>query len=354
MTTTEGTILYCGNTEPGWTGHNRVVALRAAGFAVETVNSMPMLIMGNRLERSIATRKHVGRAVAAFNRLLKDHARAGRYDAVFVDKGVWIWPETLRALKAASRWGLAIHFTPDAQFLENRSRHFYRALPDYDLAITTKTFEIDAYRKAGAPEVKLLLQGHGHSLAPVDPTEIPADLRSEVAFVGHCQPAYARFLQTLSYRVPLAIWGPRWIRYAKAHAWARGVVRNEGIYGPDYARALSGAKIAIGLLSKRIPETTTTRTFEIPACGTMLLAERTADHQALFEEGVEAEFFDSVEECADKARFYLANDTAREMIAAAGLRRCRSSGYSTHAQFEVVIDWIMARRKNYRKAPLRS
>ena len=82
------------------------------------------------------------------------------------------------------------------------------------------------------------------------------------------------------------------------------MIQGDACYGVDYARALTGAKIAIGLLSKRIPETTTTRSFEIPACGTMLLAERTQDHQALFEEGVEAEFFDSAEECADKARFY--------------------------------------------------
>lgn len=340
----KGKLLYCGNTEPGWTGHARVTALRNAGFEVVTANSAPMLTMGNRLERSAAARVKIGRGVLAFNRLLMDHARAGGYDAVFVDKGIWIWLETLRALKASARWGLAIHFTPDAQFLENRSRHFYRALPVYDLAITTKSFEIDAYHKRNAREVMLLLQGYGHDLAPVNPAMIPADLRSEVAFIGHCQAAYATFLETLAARVPLAIWGPGWVRYAQRHAWAQGVVRSDGIYGIGYPSALSGAKIAIGLLSKRIPETTTTRSFEIPACGTMLLAERTADHQALFEEGVEAEFFDSMEECADKARFYLANDTAREMIAAAGLRRCHSSGYSTQAQFETVIDWIHNRQ----------
>lgn len=340
MTANRGTILYCGNTQPGWTGHDRVAALRDRGFAVVTANSRPMLTMGSRLERSVAARTLFGRGVAAFNRLLTDHARAGGFDAVFVDKGVWIWPGTMRALKAAARWGVAVHFTPDAQFLENRSRHFFRALPDYDLAITTKTFEIDAYRAAGAPEVKLLLQGHGRHLAPVDPANIPVPLRSEVAFVGHCQPAYAAFLESLLARVPLAIWGPGWVRHAQRHAWAGGVVRGDGIYGPDYPRVLAGAKIALGLLSKRIPETTTTRSFEIPACGTMLLAERTDDHKALFEEGVEAEFFDSVEECADKAQFYLADDAARERIAAAGLRRCHASGYSTQAQFKAVVDWI--------------
>jgi spore maturation protein CgeB len=337
-------VLYVGSLRAGGNGLDRVTLFEAAGFTVQLANRFEYMCRGSRIERSLAARYHIGRGPHGFDCLLRTCAAEGGFDLVFVDKGVWVRPETLQKLRAAASLGLAIHYTPDAQFLENRSRYFFRALPIYDMAITTKPFECDAYRAAGAKDLRLIHQGFGARMVPIARKEIAEELRSEVCFIGHCQPAYAIFLQNLAERVPLAIWGPKWIRYAKSHAWARNVVRSDGVYGLDYSRALSGAKIAIGLLSKRIPETTTTRSFEIPACGTMLLAERTADHQALFEEGVEAEFFDSMEECADKARFYLANDTAREMIAAAGLRRCHSSGYSTQAQFETVIDWIHNRQ----------
>jgi spore maturation protein CgeB len=282
-------------------------------------------------------RYHVGRGVRAYNRFLQAQADKGGFDLVFVDKGVWVWPETLQKLKRAARAHLAIHFTPDAQFLEQRSRHFLHGLRQYDLAI-------DAYRSAGAREIKLLLQGYGESITPVPQPEIPDALRSKVCFIGHCQPHYATTLQHLASRLPLKIWGPNWMAYAARNDWARDIVQGDSCYGEDYARALSGAKIAIGLLSKRIPETTTTRSFEIPACGTMLLAERTAEHQALFEEGLEAEFFDGAEECAEKAVHYLENETARERIAAAGHARCQNSGYSTTDQFSTVVDWIDASR----------
>jgi spore maturation protein CgeB len=317
----------------------------AAGYDVLQADRFAFMQAGTRIERSIAARFHRGRSVHAFNRMLRAHARAGDYDVVFVEKGVWVWPSTLRRLKTAARQGLAVHYTPDAQFLENRSRHFRRGLPLYDLAVTTKPFEREAYRAAGARAVRLIHQGHGSRLHPVPMADIPAHLRSEVCFIGHCQPHYAALLRHLAERVPLKIWGPNWTAYAARNDWARGVVQGDACYGAEYACALSGAKIAIGLLSKRIPETTTTRSFEIPACGTLLLAERTEDHRALFEEGHEAEFFDSAEECAQKAADLLQNEGARSRMAAAGLARCRESGYSSAEQFGTIMDWLEARQE---------
>lgn len=50
----------------------------------------------------------------------------------------------------------------------------------------------------------------------------------------------------------------------------------------------------------------------------MLLAERTAEHQELFEEDSEAVFFDSEAELRDKVVFYQLNAKARRAIAQAG------------------------------------
>lgn len=299
-----------------------------------------LLLRATRIERSVAARHHTGRSVIGFNRMLEKHAKDGSYDIVFVDKGVWVRPETLLKLKKAARKQIAIHYTPDAQFFENCSRHFFSGLPEYNLCVTTKPFELDQYTGAGAREVKLIQQGYGARLRPTRSAEIPDSLKSDVCFIGHCQPHYAAFLEKFARQIPLKIRGPRWTAFARKNNWARGVVQGEGCYGDDYTRALSGAKIAIGLLSKRIPETTTTRSFEIPACGTMLLAERTDDHLALFEEGREAAFFDDVSECIEKATYYLENGAELDAIAAAGRKRCLRSNYSVEGQFESIVEWI--------------
>ena len=128
-------------------------------------------------------------------------------------------------------------------------------------------------------------------------------------------------------------------------SWAQPCVRGDGIWGDRYPIALTCAKIALGLLSKRIPETTTTRTFEIPATGTFMLAERNTDHLAHFEEGKEAEFFTSDDELRDKIRFYLRHDAARIRIAAAGRERCLKSAYSHEHQMRRVFERLRERNR---------
>ena len=75
-------------------------------------------------------------------------------------------------------------------------------------------------------------------------------------------------------------------------------------------------------------DTFTTRTFEIPACGGFLLAERSEMHNKLFIEDKEAVFFSDKEELVEKVKFYLNNDEKRNLISINGNKRINSSNYS--------------------------
>jgi hypothetical protein len=122
----------------------------------------------------------------------------------------------------------------------------------------------------------------------------------------------------------LKIWGPDWEYHARRDAHLRSFVKGGPVWGHDYVKALGGACIGLGLLSKYCPDQFTTRSFEIPAAGTMLLAERTDEHSELFQEGTEAEFFSSYEELVDKLHFYSKNESARALIAKHGRQRALS------------------------------
>ena len=85
----------------------------------------------------------------------------------------------------------------------------------------------------------------------------------------------------------------------------------------------------------------TTRTMEIPACGGFMLAERTAEHENLFEEGKEAEFFSHNEELYEKCLKYLNDDYLRNKVAKAGYNKCIKAGYSNFDTIKAVIERIL-------------
>ncbi len=80
-----------------------------------------------------------------------------------------------------------------------------------------------------------------------------------------------------------------------------------------------------------------------------MLHERNNVVAALFEEGVEAEFFGSEEELLAKCRHYLANPEERQRIAEAGRRRCERSGYSEVDRVREIVpalaEALRARRR---------
>jgi spore maturation protein CgeB len=91
---------------------------------------------------------------------------------------------------------------------------------------------------------------------------------------------------------------------------------------------LKEGKIVLGLLCKIHPDQTTTRTFEIPASGSFLLAERTEEHESLFEDEKEAIFFNSLEDLKHKVKYYLENNFERESIAKNGHEKIKNANYS--------------------------
>lgn len=333
-------ILYAGELWEGSTALDRLRALERLGAKIVPFNTTPFESRF-RLVRSLSHRLNTGPPLASLNRQLRSFilAQQPAPDIVYIDKGVWIRPETLSDVADRTK-ALLVHFTPDAALTSGyRSRHFVRAMGLYDLCVTTKVWEVPRYKAEGARRVMLTTQAFERSrFFPVPPD--PA-LASDVAFVGVYKRGYAPPLRAASsLGVGLAIWGRGWRRYARTHTWASHAVRGDGIWGLDYPRALCSAAICLGLLSKLIPETSTTRTFEIPACGGFLLAERSDEHRAFFDEGREAEYFASHEEMQDKIRFYLAHDEKRRAIAEAGRARCLSSPYSNDDVMDRVLQEI--------------
>jgi spore maturation protein CgeB len=316
-------VLYVGQLWEGGTCLERARVLGEQGWKLIPFDITPYLTARSRVARVAQNRLLLGPDVSALNRDLL--ARANRLDAidvVWIDKGRWVFSETLETLRLKTT-GCFVHYTPDPVFTRHTSRHFERAIPLYDLLVTTKRYELHQYREAGARQVLFTWQGIDDRFARNDFCGMIDGLhRRGVVFIGHRERHYSRLLASVAKaHAELKICGPGWETLPGMRRGLAERIEGGALWGEDYVNRLARARIALGLLSKYYPDQFTTRSFEIPAAGTLLIAERTAQHEELFEEGTEAEFFSSAEELSDKIGFYLRNDAARRRIAEKGRSR---------------------------------
>jgi glycosyltransferase involved in cell wall biosynthesis len=229
--------------------------------------------------------------------------------------------------------------------------HWYtRCLPIFDRNYFYRRSNCGEAISAGATHAEVMLpyfMPWQDRPVAMSPNELQR-FSTEVVFVGHYEPdgreQSIRALVDAGIRVKL--WG--------GHYWSRKVLGD--LYpklapivpaeGDDYAKALCGAKICLCFLSKLNRDTYTRRCFEIPACGRVMLAQRTDDLLNMFKEDEEACFFSSNEELVAKAKWLLANPDIRERIAQAGLRRVWADGHDVNSRARQFLEVINQRQDN--------
>ena len=339
-----GCILYIGPMWQGGTCRERALVLQKYGYTIIDIDTAPYLEQTSRVVRAFEHRILWGPNVIALNNsILKYSREIQKIDIIWIDKARWLFPEVLRKIKKETN-AICIHYTPDPAFTLHTSRHFVQAIPIFDLCITTKAYELNTYRYYGAKNVLFTLQGIDDRFISL--AQPPNTLRqSSSVFVGHCEPHYINVVKTAALVDPnLSVYGSGWTKAAKVNPILSSHVKAEGAWGLDYVRVLASAKIGLGLLCKKYPDQFTTRSFEVPGAGAMLIAERTEAHQELFIEGVEAEYFSTIDEMKEKLKFYLVNESARLKIAAAGQARCLGE-YHWSKVLLPAVKWIESFKK---------
>lgn len=333
-------ILYVTNVRPGSITERRIGSFRRLGHEVEAFDLAPYLArLRNPLTRRMAHKLDLGFVVGRINRDLRERARTGGYDLAFVAKGTLIHPETVSLLREMARSKICVHYSADPTLIRYRTRFFVRSVPEYTLCVTTKSYDMPLYHQLAPRDLLLVSQGYDPEMALPRGRE-RSELRWDVIFIGHAERHYMDMIDAVSgVTKSIAIWGA-WEKFARKDARIRDFWCGGSVFGTDYARLLASGRLALGLVSQLHPDASTTRTFEIPAAGSFLLAERTDEHEQLFHEGVEAAFFGSSEELQERVEHYLLHPAEREEIAQRGQGRCLAN-YSN----DDILATILARAR---------
>ena len=343
-------ILFLGEIEPGQTSLMRMRAFKRLGHEVRGVHTIEPWRRTSWFQRQLQRRLHRGPIIDRINSMVLKAAREFKPELVWAEKQEYLHLQTLRDMHHLGT--RLIHFTPDPYFSLDwkRTPLMDKAMAAFDVLVYCKAYEHTNYKAMGPPTVYMPLGYCDEVHRPLKSSDSRWDC--EVGFLGGWEPRREHLLHTVAQtNIRLKIWGGAW-DFLHDGRWTlrrqivlRQLAGKDGfrfhrdpllaaahqggeVYADDYARALAGARIGLGFLRKVCDDQHTTRTFEIPACGSMLLADRTTEHQEFFREGIEADYFKGEEELIDKIHFYSTNQQARRRISSAGLRRCRTSRYS--------------------------
>lgn len=267
-------------------------------------------------------------------------------DLVYVLGGELLGPEVVLWLKHKFSIPILLLNNDDPTGTRDWRRFFSlrAALPFYDLCVCVREINMLEWLAVGVKRVFRVWMFFDEVV------HLPSNLMDDVVrlesdcllFIGtHITGEHRdNFLLKLKQAgLPIQIIGARWQR---SPHWSelRQCHKGNAFWGTAYASALAKASICLGFLSHGNRDLHTQRSVEAPFAGGLFCAERTSEHQLLYEEGYEAIFWESAEECILVCRDLLNDPLQRESIRHAGSSRVRELGVGNEDLSRSILNAI--------------
>jgi len=337
-------ILYIGQYGQGTTARMRIDTLtKILDYPKLNIIDIGSLMKSSpRIWRSIGFRYKIGPLINLVNKQIAEKLKnTNEYELIWIDKNIFISEENMNQLKSVGN--ILVHYTPDCAFYLNHSKHFISSLKYFDFVITTKSFELPEYYKYKSPEnVIYVNQGYDKSLHR--PYYNYDEKDDSLVFIGLYEKSRANLIShLLKSNIQIKLGGKNWQKFVGQHSHFNNFqFIGDGLFKGEYAKAISASKFGLGLLSKKFPELHTTRTIEIPACGTALLTERNPETEKLFDND-EVIFYKDLDDLVEKTSYYTKNPIELKKIIARAEKRVSESGYDYQSILNKVLNKILSR-----------
>jgi spore maturation protein CgeB len=349
-------ILYLGHKYG--TSRHRAEALRRLGNRVTILDPWKLFIKNkilNKVMGKLVFEAGAGWLEPYVRRRILNKLKNRHVDVVWSDQCVFLGRATASELRCQTNY-MVTYAIDDPFGTRDRNKFtLYReALGLFDLVVVVREPNVTEAYEHGARNVLRVFRSAdeiAHRPLVLTP-EKGIRWASDVTFIGTWMPERGPFLKRLmELGVPLTIYGNRW---QKAWEWPvlKKVWRGPGLVGESYVKAIQGAKVCIGLISKGNRDLHTQRSAEIPYIGSVLCAKRTDEHMAMYRENKEAVFWNTPEECAKKCFALLSDEPKRKAIARAGRECCLLNGYLNEPIMERILNNLLTIEEE--KRPLHS
>ncbi len=257
------------------------------------------------------------------------------FDIIWVFKGMELTPPTLQTLKKQTT--RLINFNPDNPFIFSgkgsgndnitKSIHLFDEHFTYDYEVKSR-IELEF-------GVKCTLVPFGFDNEVISIEELyEVEEINAVCFVGNPDDYRIKILQEiLNKGLPLHVYGHEWHKHLKHH----NLTIHGAVYEKDYYKTIRKYRVQLNIMRVHNLDSHNMRSIEVPGCGGIMLAPRTKDHVAFFEEGQEAYFYNNARELVEQAEMILG---LGELDSAALRIKARSKVESKFYYNKLIITFI--------------
>lgn len=271
------------------------------GESTESFSFIPALkALGHEVALFDSWNKTAFENYSELNKALVQVCKQERPSVIFwVAMTVEIWIETLDYIRES--FGIRIlHWAPDDSW--KFQQHSRLVASHVALCVTTYPEYLGKYKKVGALAVQ---SGWGVPEAWRGSCIPAIDCKYDVTFVGSAQPARKAMISALeTFGVKVQCFG---------YGWPNGPVSANDI--PEIYR---NSRISLNFSDSTGDNQIKARIFEVTGSGGFLLTQHASGLDKLFVIDAEIAVFDTVAQCADSIRQYLADPAGRDALAHAG------------------------------------
>ena len=322
-------VLFVG---PEWYGSNSTSlrnAIIRCGHECLTVVPPHRSLWARTRRRLAESSREFAKADERWNAELLRTAQAWRPDVVLVFRGLRVSAGTL-----ASCPGVLVHYHPDdSSNPANRSTTYSEAERIYDLHVTTKSLNVPELEVRGAKAALFVRCAYDRDWhLPVRP--LAAD-GTQVGFIGTNRPDRLSLIHHMA-RLRgknFIVCGDGWNRdaFLKLRATVHGPR-----FGLAFSMEVARTPVQLGFLNADNRDQHTCRSYEVPASGGVLVAERTTEHMEMLDEGTEALFFSSVQELASHLDLLQRDGSRVHQIAQAASKRVRGERNTYEDRWDAI------------------
>lgn len=252
-------------------------------------------------------------------------------DYIFISKGLFIAKKTIVYIKKKYPELKIIYFSNDnINLTHNTSISVRNYLKYIDLIVTMK---IPSYRLSYKNVLYI-----DKSYSPVHHFPVDIEKKFDILFIGtYEKERYLSLLYISNKGLNVTVFGNDW-NHVKSTSNLN--IKYHSVIGKDYREYISSSYITLCFLRKKNKDTQTSRSFEIPACGGFILAERSGEHEMIFNENENAVFFSNNDELYKKCLYYLKFKTKNSKLRKNSLSHIRCYKNTYLAKLDYIFQYL--------------